>query len=75
MEIENDSKIAFLDTSVYRETDDRLTTSVFRKPTQTDQYPAYDSNHPQSLKRGIGKFLYDRATRSVIKPSVIAGGN
>ena len=75
MEIENDSKIAFLDTSVYRETDARLTTSVFRKPTQTDQYLAYDSNHPQSLKRGIGKFLYDRATRSVIKPSVIAGGN
>ena len=69
MEIENDSKIAFL------ETDDYLTTSVFRKPTQTDQYLAYDSNHPQSLKRGIRKFLYDRATRSAIKPSVIAGGN
>jgi len=37
MEIENNSKIAFLDTSVYREPDGRLTTSVYRKPTHTDQ--------------------------------------
>ena len=46
MEIENNSKIAFLDTSVYREPDGRLTTSVYRKPTHTDQYLAYDSYHP-----------------------------
>jgi len=41
MEIENNSKIAFLDTSVYREPDGRLTTSVYRKPTHTDQYILY----------------------------------
>ena len=73
MEIENNSKIAFLDTSVYREPDGRLTTSVYRKPTHTDQYLAYDSHHPQSVKRGIVKCLYDRAKRLVTKPSVIAG--
>jgi len=42
MEIENNSKIAFLDTPVYREPDGRLTTSVYRKPTHTDQHLAYD---------------------------------
>ena len=32
METEKESKIAFLDTSVSREPDGRLTTSVYRKP-------------------------------------------
>ena len=46
---------------------------VYRKPTHIDQYLAYDSHHPQSVKRGIVKCLYDRAKRLVTKPSVIAG--
>ena len=43
METENNNKLAFLDTAVSREPDGRLTTSVYRKPTHTDQYLAYDS--------------------------------
>ena len=73
MEIESNSKIAFLDTSVYREPNGRLTTSVYRKPTPTDQYLMYDSHHPQSVKCSIVKCLHDRAKRLVTKPSVIAG--
>ena len=57
MKTENDNKIAFLDASVSREPDGRLTTSVYRKPTHTDQYLAYDSHHPQSVKLGIVKCL------------------
>ena len=72
METESDSKLAFLDTAVSREPDGRLTTSVYRKPTHTDQYLAYDSHHPQSVKRGIVKCLYDRAKRIVTKPSAIS---
>ena len=72
METENDNKLAFLDTAVSREPDGRLTTSVYRKPTHTDQYLAYDSHHPQSVKRGIVKCLYERAKRLVTKPSVIS---
>ncbi|KAL9973358.1 hypothetical protein ACROYT_G019801 [Oculina patagonica] len=72
METENDCKIAFLDTTVSREPDGRLTTSVYRKPTHTDQYLAYDSHHPQSVKCGIVKCLYDRAKRLITKPSVIS---
>ena len=46
METEKDNKLAFLDTAVLREPDGRLTTSVCRKSTHTDQYLAYDSHHP-----------------------------
>ena len=52
--------------------DGLLTTSVYRKPTHTDQYLAYDSHHPQSVKRGIVKCLYDRAKHLITKPSVIS---
>ena len=72
METESGGKLAFLDTAVSREPDGRLTTSVYRKPTHTDQYLAYDSHHPQSVKRGIVKCLYDRAKHIVTKPSVIS---
>ena len=72
METDEDYKLAFLDTAVLRELNSRLTTSVHRKPTQTDQYLAYDSHHPQSVKRSTVKCLYERAKRLVTKPSVIS---
>ena len=72
METENNNKLAFLDTAVSREPDGHLTTSVYRKPTHTDQYLVYDSHHPQSVKRGIVKCLCERAKRLVTKPSVIS---
>ena len=72
METEKESKITFLDTSVSRELDGRLTTSIYRKPTHTDQYLAYDSHHPQSVKRGIVKCRYDRGKHLVTKLSVVS---
>ncbi|KAL9985751.1 hypothetical protein ACROYT_G008192 [Oculina patagonica] len=72
METEKDNSIPFLDTSVIRDSNGLLTTSVYRKPTHTDQYLAYDSHHPQSVKRGIVKCLYDRAKHLITKPSVIS---
>ena len=62
METEKDNSIPFLDTSVIRDSNGLLTTSVYRKPTHTDQYLAYDSHHPQSVKRGIetGRAMQDR---------------
>ena len=54
---EKDNSIPFLDTSVIRDSNGLLTTSVYRKPTHIDQYLAYDSHHPQSVKRGIVKCL------------------
>ena len=72
METEKDNKLAFLDTAVLREPDSRLTTSVYRKPTHTDQYLANDSHQPQLVKRGIVKCLYERAKCLITKPSVIS---
>ena len=40
------------------------------KTTHTDQYLGYDSHHPQSVKRGVVKCLYDRTERLVTKPAV-----
>ena len=72
METENDNRIAFLDSLVTREPEGKLHISVYRKPTHTDQYLAYDSHHPQAIKRGIVKCLHDRAKRIITKPSGIA---
>ena len=72
METEKDNKLTLLDTAVLREPDGHLTTSIYRKPTHTDQYLAYDSHHPQSVKRGIIKCLHEHAKRLVTKPSVIS---
>ena len=69
---DNDNKLAFLDSEVLRESDSRLAISEYRKPTHIDQYLAYDSRHPQSVKRSIVKCLYERAQRLVTKPSVIS---
>ena len=72
MKIEKDNTIHFLDTTVTRDSDGLLITTVYRKPTHTDQYLAYDSHQPQSVKRGVVKSLYDRAKHLTAKPSVIS---
>ena len=71
METERDNTIPFLDTSATRDSDGLLTISVYRKPTHTDQYLAYDSHHPRSVKRGIVKCLYDRAKYLINKQSSV----
>ena len=71
METENDNTIPFLDTLVIKDSEGRLITSVYRKPTHTDQYLSYDSHYPQSVKRGVVKCLNDRSYNIINKPSVI----
>ena len=64
--------IPFPDTLVIKDSEGRLTTSVCRKPTHTDQYLSYDSHHPQSVKRGAVKCLSDRSKNISTKPSNIS---
>jgi len=40
-----------------------ITTSVYRKPTNTGQYLNYNSNHPYHVKFGIAQSLFTRAIR------------
>ena len=60
MEIENNNSIAFLDVLVSKN-NSRLTTTVYRKPTHTDRYLNYRSNHHPLIKSGIIKCLRNRA--------------
>ena len=56
-ETKTNNSIPFFDMLVTRDSDGYLSTSVYAQPTHSDQYlhVAYDSHHPQSVKRGIVK--------------------
>ncbi len=58
-----DSKLPFLDCLLKRESDGMLTSTVYRKPTHTDSYLHFKSHHPNLVKRGVVKYLYQRARR------------
>jgi len=66
MEQENEGRLAFLDTLVKRE-DRKLVASVYRKPTHTDSYLRWNSNHPNSTKIGIVRCLAKRARTVCMK--------
>jgi hypothetical protein len=51
MEIDSDSAIPFLDVLVIRK-GMTLVTKVYRKPTHTNKYLNFKSNHPPHVKRG-----------------------
>ena len=59
METEKDNKLAFLDTAVLREPDGRLTTSVYRKPTHTDEHLAYDWSSSKTQYGVVYRILYE----------------
>uniref|UniRef100_A0A5S6R1L5 Reverse transcriptase domain-containing protein n=1 Tax=Trichuris muris TaxID=70415 RepID=A0A5S6R1L5_TRIMR len=60
IEKETDKKLPFLDALVIRG-DDRLTTKIYRKPTNPDAYLHFTSHHPLSVKKGIVAGMVDRA--------------
>ena len=52
--------IPFLDTFP-RPSGNKIITSVYRKPTHTDRYLDFNSNHPKSAKHAVVRALTDRA--------------
>uniref|UniRef100_A0A5S6Q8W6 Reverse transcriptase domain-containing protein n=1 Tax=Trichuris muris TaxID=70415 RepID=A0A5S6Q8W6_TRIMR len=60
IEKETDNKLAFSDALVIQG-EDRLTTTVYRKPTNPDAYLHFTSHHPLSVKTGIVAGMVDRA--------------
>ena len=57
VEKESDGQLPFLDVLVTREEDGTISTSVYRKPTHTDQYLAFEFHHPMGHKRAAVRTL------------------
>ncbi|KAI8507908.1 hypothetical protein Bbelb_141480 [Branchiostoma belcheri] len=57
----HDNMLPFLDTKTIVEEDGNLRFEVYRKPTHTDQYLAFDSHHPLEHKLAVIKTLFHRA--------------
>ena len=59
-EDERDQAIPMLDTKTKRDAAGKLSFSVYRKPTHTDQYLQFDSNQPLQHKLGVIRTLHHR---------------
>ena len=61
VERESRGQLPFLDVLLTREEDGTISTEVYRKPTHTDKYLAFDSHHPTAHKRAVVKTWMGRA--------------
>ena len=60
VERETNREISFLDVSIRRRDNGQLSTKVYRKPTHTERYLAFDSHHPVTHKRAHCQ-VFDRS--------------
>ena len=60
MEPIQQGSLPFLDTLVTIEQDNTFSTTVYRKPTHTDQYLHWDSNHHSTAKQSVFNTLAHR---------------
>ena len=61
MEEENNSLLNYLDLNLARKPDGTISFTIFRKPTHTEKYLDYDSNHPIEHKSSVVRTLLHRA--------------
>ena len=66
-----DGAIPFLDTIVKPEADGKLSTTVYRKPTHTDQYLQWDSHHHLSAKFRVIHTLSHRSQTVCSNPELL----
>ena len=66
-----DGAIPFLDTFVKPEVDGKLSTTVYRKPTHTDQYLQWDSHHHLLAKFSVIHTLSHRAQTVCSNPELL----
>ena len=68
---EEDRSLAFLDTSTVIKPDGSLDIQIYRKPTHTDQYLNFTSNHPLEHKLGVIRTLFHRAETVITDPLTV----
>jgi hypothetical protein len=68
---EEDKSLAFLDTLTVIKPDGDLDIKIYRKPTHTDQYLHFSSNHPLEHKFGVINTLFHRADTVISNPQAI----
>ena len=66
-----DGAIPFFDTIVKPEADGKLSTTVYKKPTHTDQYLQWDSHHHLSAKFSVIHTLSHRAQTVCSNPEFL----
>ena len=69
-EAKEDGSISFLDTLIRPEADQTFTIGVYRKPTHTDLYPPWDSNHNIAAKYSVINTLSHRAHTMCSNPEL-----
>ena len=67
-----DGSIPFLDMLITPDEEGRLNTTVYRKPTHTDQYLHWDSHHAITSKHSVIGTLYHRARTVCSSPNQLA---
>ena len=60
VEREKDGRLAFLDVQLCREDDGTMSTTVYRKPTHTNQYLSFKSHYPTAHKVAVVRTLMTR---------------
>ena len=63
--------ISFLDTFP-RPSGNNIITTIYRKPTHTDRYLDFNSNHPKTAKHAVVRALTDRAKNVCSSPELLA---
>ena len=66
-----DGSIPFLDILVTSQSDGNFTTKVYRKPTHTDQYLQWDSNHYLASKYSVINTLTRKARTTCSTPELL----